>query len=179
MIVASRYAKSLMDLAVESNTLDTVMNDMKAVAGTCAHNHEFKLFLKSPVIKTDKKIEVLNQIFGGKISKLSQSFLTLITTKGREALLPEIATEFSEQYKQSKNIFTAVVTSANGLDATTKQKITELVKAQLKGEVELIEKIDPKTIGGFILRVGDKQIDRSVARQLTTLKNQLVNKALN
>ncbi len=179
MIAASRYAKSLMDLAAEANTVDAVMNDMKAVAHICAQNHDFNLFLKSPVIKTDKKIEVLKSLFEGKISKLSLSFVLLITSKGREALIPDITKAFDELYKQSKNILTAVVTSAKGLDATAKQKVIDLVKTQMKGEVELVEKIDPKTIGGFILKIGDKQIDRSVARQLSTLKNQLVNKGLN
>lgn len=179
MIAATRYAKSLMDLATEASSLDVVKDDMKAIAQVCAENHDFLLFLKSPVIKTDKKIEILKNLFDGKVSKLSLSFLNLITSKNREAFIPEIAKAFEEQYKQRKNIFTAVVTSARGLDAVTKQKVTDLVKAQMNGEVELIEKVDPNTIGGFILKIGDKQIDKSVARQLNSLKNELTNKGLN
>ena len=72
-----------------------------------------------------------------------------------------------------------MVTSAKGLDAVTKNKVMELVKSQLKGEVELVEKVDPSTIGGFILKIGDQQIDRSVSRQLSTLKKELTNKGLN
>jgi F-type H+-transporting ATPase subunit delta len=49
----------------------------------------------------------------------------------------------------------------------------------LNGEVELIEKIDSNIIGGFILKIGDKQIDRSVSRQLVNLKKELTNKTLN
>lgn len=179
MIAATRYAKSLMDLATEGNALEAVKNDMKAVIRLCEENRDFALFLKSPVIKTDKKIEVLNSVFQGKISKLSQSFLALIASKNREAYIPEIARAFDELYKQNSNILTAVVTSARGLDDTTRKKVIELVKSQMNGEVELIEKIDPNTIGGFILKIGDRQIDRSVSRQLSTLKNQLVNKGLN
>lgn len=179
MIVATRYAKSLMELALESNKLEAVRTDMKAVKNLCEQNHEFALFLDSPIIKTDKKISVLNEVFKGKISDLTLSFLTLIASKHREALVKEIAEAFDEQYKQSKNIFTAVVTSAKGLDSTTKNKVLDLVKAQTKGEVELVEKIDANTIGGFILKIGDKQIDRSVARQLSEVKKQLTNKQLN
>ncbi|MBX3163283.1 MAG: ATP synthase F1 subunit delta [Bacteroidetes bacterium] len=179
MIVATRYAKSLMELALESNKLEAVRTDMKAVKNLCEQNHEFTLFLDSPIIKTDKKISVLNEVFKGKVSDLTLSFLTLIASKHREALVKEIAEAFDEQYKQSKNIFTAVVTSAKGLDSTTKNKVLDLVKAQTKGEVELVEKIDANTIGGFILKIGDKQIDRSVARQLSEVKKQLTNKQLN
>ena len=90
-----------------------------------------------------------------------------------------MANEFIEQYRSHKNILTAVVTSANGLDAATKQKALDLVKSQLSGEVELVEKVDANIIGGFILKIGDRQLDKSVARQLSNLKKELTNKALN
>jgi F-type H+-transporting ATPase subunit delta len=179
MIVANRYAKSLMELAIESKQLDAVRGDMKTIEQVCAQNREFELFLNSPVIKTDKKIVVLNTLFKGKISDLTLSFLNLITSKHRESFIHAIAAAFDEQYKTNKNIFTAVVTSASGLDAATKLKVTELIKSQMNGEVELREKIDLNTIGGFILRIGDKQIDKTVARQLSNLKKELLNKGLN
>lgn len=179
MIVANRYAKSLMELAVESKQVEAVREDMKTISQVCKDNREFELFLQSPVIKTDKKVAVLDSIFKGKISDLSLTFVNLITNKHRESLIPEISKAFDEQYKSNKNIFTAVVTSAKGLDATTKQKVSDLIKSQMKGEVELIEKIDANTIGGFILRIGDQQLDKSVARQLSNLKKELLNKGLN
>lgn len=179
MIVAQRYAKSLMELAAESNKVDAVRSDMKAIKQVYDGNREFALFLDSPVIKTDKKLSVLNEIFKGKVSDLTLSFLSLVTKKRRESYLKNIADSFDEQYKEKKNIFTAVVTSANGLDAATKQKVIDLVKGQMKGEVELVEKINPGTIGGFILKIGDRQIDRSVATQLNTLKKELISKGLN
>lgn len=179
MIVANRYAKSLMDLAVESKQLEVVRADMQSIEQVCKENREFELFLSSPVIKTDKKLTVMNEIFKGKISDLTLSFLNLITSKHRESLVGHIATAFDDQYKTNKNIFTAVVTSAKGLDESTKQKVKDLVKSQMNGEVELIEKIDANTIGGFILRIGDKQLDKTVARQLSNLKKELLNKELN
>ena len=179
MIAATRYAKSLMDLAIESNQLDTVRNDMKAIEKTCRENSDFVLFLKSPIIKTDKKIQVLKALFEGKISSLSLSFLNLITSKNREAYIREITHAFDEQYKTNKNIFTTVVTSAKGLDSVSKQKVLDLIKSQMNGEVELLEKVDANTIGGFILKIGDKQVDRTVARQLSNLKKELTNKRLN
>lgn len=179
MIAATRYAKSLMDLAIESNQLDKVRGDMKTVEQLCTTNREFELFLKSPVIKTDKKLQVMKSLFEGKITPLTLSFLNLITSKNREAYIKEIASAFDEQYKTNKNIFTAVVTSARGLDAASKQKVLDLIKSQMNGEVELVEKIDASTIGGFILKIGDRQIDRTVARQLSNLKKELTNRELN
>lgn len=177
MIVASRYAQSLMDLATEQKKVDVVRADMKLVAQTCADSREFALFLASPVVKTDKKISTLKVLFDGKIDTLSLSFLLLIASKRRESITKEIAESFDDLYRKNKNIFSAVVTTAAGLDTTTKAKVMELVKGLMKGEVELIEKVDPNTIGGFVLTMGDRQIDRSVARQLGTLKQELLNKS--
>lgn len=168
-----------MDLAVEANQLDAVRKDMKAVEELCNSSREFDMFLKSPVIKTDKKQQVIKNIFEGKISALSLSFLTLIVSRQRESYIREIAAAFDEEYKNNKNIFTAVVTSAKGLDATSREKVMELLRSQMKGEVELVEKINPDTIGGFILKIGDRQIDRTVARQLSNMKKELTNKGLN
>ncbi|MCC6370700.1 MAG: ATP synthase F1 subunit delta [Bacteroidia bacterium] len=179
MIVADRYAKSLMQIALETNQLSAVRADMKMVEQVCHENREFNLFLESPVIKTDKKLSVMDAIFNGKISNTSLSFLNLITKKHRESIIKNIAEAFDEQYKQHQNIHTAIITSANGLDATTKQKVMDLLKDQLKGEVELIEKTDASTIGGFVLKIGDTQINKTVAHQLSNLKKQLLNKGLN
>jgi F-type H+-transporting ATPase subunit delta len=163
-------------LAREKGKVEEVRNDMQLVLDVERQTREFGLMLKSPVIKKDKKIEVLENIFKGKISDISMAFIRLITTKHRESILVDIANAYNEQYKKDKNIFTAVVTSAHGLDENTRKKMLELVRSQMKGEVELIEKVDKETIGGFVLRIGDRQIDKTVARQLSNLKKELVNK---
>jgi F-type H+-transporting ATPase subunit delta len=179
MIVASRYAKSLLDLSVEKGQLEAVYADMLQVKAVCENSREFITFLNSPIINSDKKIVVIKAVFEGKFNSITDGFLTIVASKRRENVISEMANEFIEQYRSHKNILTAVVTSANGLDAATKQKALDLVKSQLSGEVELVEKVDANIIGGFILKIGDKQLDKSVARQLTNMKKELTNKALN
>jgi F-type H+-transporting ATPase subunit delta len=179
MIVAERYASALMGLADENGKTDKVRADMQAVHALCRNSHDFIKFLESPVIKTDKKLSVLSSVLKGKISDLSFSFIELITKKHRESYIKDIAGAFEEQYKKKHNILTAVVTTAAGLDATTREKMLELVKSQTRGEVDLVEKTDPATIGGFVLKIGDRQVDNSVARKLADMKKKLINKDLN
>jgi len=173
MIVASRYAKSLLDLAVEKSQLEAVYTDILLVKSICDHSHDFINFLNSPIIKVDKKVSTLKAIFDGKVNSITSGFLTIVANKRRESVIPQMAASFIEQYKTNKHILTAVITSARGLDSTTKQQALALVKSQLNGEIELVEKVDPNVIGGFILKIGDKQLDKSVARQLSNLKKQL------
>ncbi len=176
MIVATRYAKSLLELAVEKGQLDQVNKDMELVDEVCKSSRDLVVMLKSPIINTDKKQIVLKEVFGGKISDMTLQFMSLMTEKKRESILEEIGAAFKLQYKVFKNVTSAVVTSAVALDADTKAKIIAMVKAEAKGEVEMTEKIDPTLIGGFILRVGDKQIDESVVRKLTDIKKTLLDK---
>lgn len=173
MIVASRYAKSLLDLAVEKGQLEAVYTDMVQIKSICNDSREFITFLNSPIIKADKKVSTLKAVFDGKLNAITSGFLTIVAQKRRESVIPHMATSFIEQYKSQKNILTAVVTSAKGLDDVTKKQALDLIKSQLNGEIELVEKIDSNVIGGFILKIGDKQLDKSVARQLSNLKKEL------
>ena len=170
MIVPSRYAKALIDLAVETKQLEEVANDMRLIKQVCKENREFVILLESPVVKTDKKMAIFKSIFGGKISVTTSTFLDLIARKRREGYIDDIAYAFDEQYKLYKNITTAVVTTAVPLDSATKNKIIEMVKKNAKGEVQLIEKVDKGLIGGFVLTVNDRQIDASIKRKLNDLR---------
>jgi len=169
--VSHRYAKSLLDLALEKGQLEPVSEDMRLVLDTIRANHDLGVVLKSPVINTDKKQEILKAIFGGKIGVITTSFLDVITRKRREGDLEGIAEAFVMQYRTHKQILTAVITTANGLDEKLRAQVMEIVKQSAAGHsVELIEKTDKELLGGFILRVGDKQVDSSIMRQIRNLE---------
>jgi F-type H+-transporting ATPase subunit delta len=171
-LVASRYAKSLLGLAIEQSKLEEAFADMKLVAKTCNENRDFSLLLKSPIVKSDKKQSILTAIFGTKLSELGSAFVAIIVRKKREYLLEEIASEFVKQYKKHKHIVTAKVTSVVKLDDAMKARIVKLVSSNEGEGVELIEVIDPSIIGGFIVRVGDKEVDASIIGRLADLKQE-------
>ena len=168
--VAVRYAKSLIELADEKGQLDTVYADMRKVLAGCRQIKDLQLLLKSPLIKTDKKIQVFKAIFKGQVCTITEEFIVLITRNRRESYLEGISEQFIIQYKEKKNIITATVTSAIALDATIKAKILDILKKWYKSEIEIIEKVDNKLIGGFVLRIGNKEADMSILRQLNQLK---------
>lgn len=168
---ASRYVKSLLSLAVEQKSLDAVHKDMQLFSKTVEENRQFRLMLTSPIIKHDTKREILEKLFKGKVNKLTLSIFDIITKKNREPLLPAIAKEFHSAYNDYKGIGVASVTTAVPLDAKLKGEIEKLVKKYSdKKEIELVEKIDKDMIGGFVLNVGDKQIDASIKNKLKALK---------
>jgi len=169
---ASRYAKALLELAIENNVVDQVAADMKYLAEVSEETREFKVFLNSPVVKSDKKIDVLNEIFG-QFEALTRGFVNLVTKNRRESLLPEIARSFDVQVKEHKGIVPVTLISAVKLDEETKGQILSKLNGMVKGELEVTERIDANLIGGFVVRMGDTQIDASVSRQFNDLKQRL------
>lgn len=172
--VAKRYAKSLLDLAKERGEMEAINNDMKLLAEVCEESHDLKVLLGSPIINGDKKLTVLKKVFGGKVAELTMSFFRIITHKGREGQLEGIAKEYIRALKEYKGIQTAIVTSAIGLDEKLRSDVYRIIKESLKSEIELIEKVDKNIIGGFILRVGDKQYDASISRDLRLMKQEMI-----
>jgi F-type H+-transporting ATPase subunit delta len=170
--VAKRYAKSLIDLSSETGALDAVANDMKLLASVCDQNRDLAALLASPIINSDKKLSILKRVFSEKMNKLSLSFFEIITSKGREGYLEAIAKEFTRQYKEMKGIQTAVITSAVGLDDKLRKEVYDIIRKSADSEIELVEKVDKNLIGGFVLRMGDKQYDASIASDLKRLTRQ-------
>lgn len=170
--VAIRYAQALLDLAVENNNLEAVNRDMNYLTTVNDENRDFQLLLSSPVIKADKKIAVLNEIFGA-FETVSTAFLALITKNGRESILPQIAAAFTELVKEKKGIVSVTIVSATKLDGGVKKQILDKIQATITGSLEVTEEIDPSLIGGFVVKMGDTQIDASVASKFAQLKQRL------
>lgn len=168
--VGIRYAKALLDLAIEQNAVAKVNDDMKVLSQTITESHEFELFINSPVIKADKKQSVFNEVFSGKLSDLTLKFVNLLASKRREAYLDVIAEQFTILYNKYRGVQTAIVTTAVGLDDELRKKVYNVVKSSVNSEIELIEKIDKNLIGGFVIRLGDTQLDSSVVRSLNNYK---------
>src|SRR6478752_655448 len=144
---AARYVKSLLQLAVEKNVLEDVHQDMLLFSKVVRESKPFELLLGSPIIKHDKKREILQAIFKGKVSTLTLAIFDILTKKNREPLLPAIALQFHAAYNEYKQISKVTVTTAIPLDESLRAEIRSLVQQlSKKNSVDLTEKIDPAMI---------------------------------
>lgn len=170
--VASRYAKSLLELAIEKGVLEEVHFDMQLFRNTVESNRELELLLKNPIVRNDKKHAVLKGIFGPKVNEMTNAFFRIISQKNREASLPAIAKEFHARYNEYKGIVSAEVTTTFPISPEMHQEFVGIVE-QITGKiVELHEKVDKELIGGYVLRIGDRQIDESISTRLSELKSE-------
>ena len=171
---AIRYAKAILELSSESNSVEQVAADMERIIVAGNETADFQIFLNSPVIKTDKKIDILKVLFS-EFTELTMSFVELITKNKREYLLTEIASSFVSLLKKQNGIVPVSVTSAVKLEKETLAQILNKLKAHVDGDFEVTEEVDPSLIGGFVVRMDDKQIDASIASQLNRMKIELAN----
>jgi F-type H+-transporting ATPase subunit delta len=170
--VARRYAQSLLGLALERNMADKINNDMMLIANTCEQNRDLALLLKNPIVNTEKKDNIIKAVFGSKVDALTNSFMEIITRKGRESYLQDIAKAYVSIYKDIRGIRIAHVTTAFPMDAALRNEVMNIVKRAAGDSAELVEIVDKDIIGGFVLRIGDVQFDASISKKLSALKNE-------
>lgn len=174
--VASRYAKSLLDLAAERGQLEEVYTDMQYMQSLISQSRDFLNLLRSPIVKADVKVRTINAVVSGKIGPTTTAFIDLMATKAREAVLPEVITSFIHQYKEHKGIKTLKLTTATPIsDAVKVEIVAQVKKTGGYNNLEVEEKIDPAIIGGFVLQVDDKLVDGSIAYDLKNISRQFEN----
>lgn len=172
--VAYAYAKSLMELAIERVQLEEVHEDFLYLAQMSKSNKDLSLVLKNPIISADKKLKVLNALYEKRgANKATLAFFEIICRKNRASDLPEIASEFHHQWQVYHSIQEADVTTTFPLDERLRDQFKKIV-LEISGmkEVVLNEKVDPQLIGGFVLKVNDRQLDASISSKLKMLRTQ-------
>lgn len=174
--LATRYAKSIIDLAVEKNQLDAVYNDMKFILRICKTNPDFVALLRSPIIKPTSKGKIIESITKERVSTLTSSFIKLLVTKTRELNLPEIADAFVDQYNVINNIHKVKITTAVKMSDEFRTSIlSQVMENTPLANIDLEAVVDDSLIGGFILESEGKSIDASILKDLKEIKMQFLN----
>ena len=169
---AIRYSKASLAFAEDKNIADIIEKDFKDILLTVSASNDLRDFLSNPVLPSQLKLKTIIEVFST-INNETKSIITLLSNNRRLHLLPAVAEHFISSYQKSQGKITALVTSAIALDEPTIKEVLNKAKHMTSFQVELKNEIDPSIIGGFILNVGDLQVNASIANQLNTLKNTL------
>ncbi len=168
--IAYRYAKAIIELAEEQKVLDKIQEDMKVFGTVCSQNRDFRNMLNNPVVTHDKKLKILKALFEKRFHKITNSFIEITTRKNRENIIEATSLEFNNLYNIQKGIDEATVTTTFELDNNLRPEFIKAVKAINGREAALKEKVDKEIIGGYILKIADRQIDESIRSKLKELE---------
>ncbi|MDO4727944.1 MAG: ATP synthase F1 subunit delta [Bacteroidota bacterium] len=171
---AIRYAKAIFDTAKEVGVTKQINDDMHLVVQTLGNSAELSTFLQNPVFSVEVKKSALNEIFGG-LNKESKSLIRLLAENKRLDILGKVAKAYSDLYNQESGVQKIDVITAIPLNAELEQKVIDKAKQFTDKKILIENKVDTSIIGGFILKIGDKQYNASVANKLQTLKRELIN----
>ena len=166
---ASRYSKAILSLAVDKNEAAAVNEDMKSILVTVSKNKELRNFLSSPIVKDAKKRDGLHQVFASAGAITKNTFDLLVTNK-RTDILQDVATSYIISFEEMNKREIATVTTAVEINSDLEKKVLAKAKELAGKEVTLEKVIDPTILGGFILRVGDREINASVQNKFGELK---------
>jgi F-type H+-transporting ATPase subunit delta len=173
--VASRYAKALFDLALETGKLEEVRKDLALISGV--DHPELKVILTSPIIRSDKKIAIFEAVFAGSVQSITSAFFRLIFSKGRSVAISEMIESYASLYREHKGIKVVELTTAVPVSAEIKAEITLLLsknKMMQDKTIELKEKVDPAILGGLVVQVDDQLFDASIKHDLQFIKRQFI-----
>ncbi len=171
---AIRYAKAILDLAVQNKATEALEKDMRSVTATIFDSKELQEMLASPVVQGSVKKQALNTIFKGS-NAITEGLISMLVDNKRIGILNEVAQKYIILNEQLKGENLALVTTAVPLTPELEKKILAQI-AQITGKnVSIESKVDESIIGGFVLRVGDQQYDASIANKLSNLKREFTN----
>ena len=171
---ASRYAKAILEFAIERNELDKVNADFAKLESMIRGSRDFYLFLKSPVINTEKKRAVFSAVLKDNVTLTMYHFILLLTTKNRETIIPEIIEQFHKQYDEREGIINVTLRTASKFSDEQQKSLIRSIQEATKKNVRLQEIQDAELIGGFTVSYEDTVLDGSVRQQLAALKERLV-----
>jgi F-type H+-transporting ATPase subunit delta len=171
---AIRYAKAILETAVSSSNTGKVNDDMLSVVSSVAGSTELREFLSSPIISSEVKMSALKEVFVN-VQPETNALFRLLKENKRFGILAEVAQQYNAQYDEMNGIEVAKVTTAFAITPELEKQVLAKVATISNKKVTLENIVDPSIIGGFILRIGDKQYNASVANRLQELKREFSN----
>lgn len=170
-LLVHRYAKAFLDLAIQKDLVDKSLDDLYLVKTTIEGNKELCTLIHQPFVSEDRKINILTKIFENKVEPITIDLIRLIIKKNRDAIITEVYDGYYELYHDYKKIALVNVVSAVDLDATTTDRIVNILKHKIvkMDSIKVTNVIDKSIIGGFIVRYKDYVYDASVVSTMKRL----------
>lgn len=160
------YAEALLPLAKQAELVGVVQEELRHAATLLVENHEFADWFTSPIIPVERKVACIEHAFRRRISDLTCDALCVITRRGRVGMLDSIARAFRERAEAEAGRRDVVVTSAVPLTDSSRAALRETLADRLGIEATLIERVDPKILGGLIVQAGEEVLDMSIRNEL-------------
>ncbi|MEE9561813.1 MAG: ATP synthase F1 subunit delta [Thermoanaerobaculia bacterium] len=177
LAVARVYAQALLGLADRQGEVDEILEQLEQLSSLMDQAPALENFLGSPLVQEESRKAELEKLFRGRASDLLVDTLQVMNRKGRLGLIRALVVAYRAEYEELKGRIDVRVTTAVPLSASLRQRLRVVTSEVTGKEAQLVEKVDQSILGGMILRIGDRKIDTSIAKEIRQLNEQMVERA--
>ena len=171
--IAARYARALFSSASDRGLDEEVRKDLRMLVRLREESSEFRLLLRTPVLRSSEKIRMLTMALTGAVNDLTLSFVALLIGHHRELCLESVVRMYNHLLKTSHGILEARILTAGPVEEEMVEEITSRLERYAGARIEMSQEVREELIGGFILQLEDQQLDASVQAQLKRIKSQI------
>ncbi len=175
--IARVYAESVLGLAEERGIGDAVLEELDDLVALQDRDPDLERFFSSPLVDVDARRDTLEKVLRGQADDLVVDTLQVMNRKGRLGLIRALAVAYRQALDELRGRVDATVVSATPLTEALRTRLTDTLGRITGKKVRLAETVDPKTLGGIVVSVGDRKIDYSLATDLRQLDDQLRERA--
>jgi F-type H+-transporting ATPase subunit delta len=170
--IAAVYARSLFEVAKESDRLDLVRDQIGEFADALNQTRELQVFFFSPYFSTPEKKDGLERMVTD-ADPVIINFLQLLIEKHRMPVIFRIRSVLDDLWERENRLLPVRITSAVELDEGTVRQLGDRISEQTGRQVELSASVEPDLLGGIVVRVGNSVLDASVRNRLQQLRRQV------
>ena len=167
---ARRYASAFLQIGQEQDNVEAMLEDIELIKNTIDDSRDLQLFLRSPIIKFDDKVQALDELFGDKVGDITNQFIKLLARKDRVEILHQITLAFIEQYNKYAGIIEVEVYAANELSEKQQESLHKALEQKTGKTVNMHISVDESLKGGIAVRIDDTVIDGTIKHKLEQLE---------
>ena len=171
MGVASRYARAIFDLVLESDEVSELATNVESLSEALGNSQELRDLIASPLYTRDDQKAAIVAI-GIKMKLLANltNTLALMASKRRLFVMDSFLRQLKFLVAEHKGEITADVVSAKSFTQGQSDKLAKAIKERVGKEIKINASVDESIIGGIVIKVGSKMIDTSIRSKLNSLQ---------
>lgn len=176
--VGTVYGEAFLGAAEKAGQTETLLAEFDSlVADVLDRFPGMETLLASALISHDEKVDILDRTLGALASPMLLDFLKVVSRHGRLDCLRAIHRQMHVLYDRMRGQMTVQVSTAVRLSSDVAGRIAQNLKDVLEGQPIVQEVVDPDLIGGVVVRVGDTVFDGSVATQLESVRQRMIERS--
>ena len=175
--LAKEYGAGLYQLAAEENASEQVLEQMRTLRGCFKEQPQFLRLLSNMALSKEERVGIIDAAFRGQVHPYLLNFIKILCERGALGEFAGCEEAFRELYNKDNGVVEALVTTGEKLSEDQRERLIEKLNAMTGKQIDLLEKVDPKVVGGVLLEMNGQRYDNTVRHRLESIRRAMVGEA--